>query len=207
MASVLKPGTAVWCPHQHACWVRAVIRTNTDGVLCLTLDETGEEIDEVAASSICEVDPTHDADLPDVVAMSNLHEAPLLHLLRRRLLASNIYTWVGQGILLSVNPYCTVPAYGRAQLEFARDAVDFGEPPHIYAIARRAHMGVLLAGSNNQSCVLHRSIPAWMASPRLIPCASAHMERPMVQPVLPVMQDRHLWRVGRWEDGGDQARH
>ena len=39
-------------------------------------------------------EPSHARDLPNMVQMQNLHEAPLLYLLQRRLKDGRIYTWV-----------------------------------------------------------------------------------------------------------------
>lgn len=105
-------------------------------------------------AQVCEIDPSHDADLPDVVSMNNLHEAPLLHLLRRRLVDSQqIYTWAGQDILISVNPYHAVPCYGAEHLASAHAAAELAESPHVYALARRAHAD-LLARDANHSIVI-----------------------------------------------------
>ena len=41
--------------------------------------------------------------------MQNLHEAPLLYLLQRRLKDGRIYTWAGD-VLISLNPYFRIPA-------------------------------------------------------------------------------------------------
>ena len=42
------------------------------------------------------------------VHMQNLHEAPLLFLLQRRLKEGRIYTWAGD-VLISLNPYAFIP--------------------------------------------------------------------------------------------------
>lgn len=50
------------------------------------------------------VDMSHMEDLPDLATMNNLHQAPLLDLLRRRYMKDDIYTFTGD-ILISINPY------------------------------------------------------------------------------------------------------
>ena len=42
-----------------------------------------------------------------MVMMGNLHEAPLLYLLQRRLKEGKIYTWAGD-VLISLNPYSDI---------------------------------------------------------------------------------------------------
>ena len=72
-----------------------------------------------------------------MVMMCNLHEAPLLYLLQRRLTEGHIYTWAGD-VLISLNPYAAVDnLYDvSASLNAAGGA---SESPHVYAISRRAY--------------------------------------------------------------------
>ena len=49
-------------------------------------------------------DRTHREDLPNAIMMNNLHVAPLLSLLQRRLKKEKIYTYAAD-VLISVNPY------------------------------------------------------------------------------------------------------
>lgn len=58
----------------------------------------------VAKRSVHSVDPSHFMDLYDLCFMNNLHEAPLVDVLRRRFLSNDIYTNCGD-VLISVNPY------------------------------------------------------------------------------------------------------
>lgn len=53
-------------------------------------------------------DPTHMEDADDIARMNNMHEAPLLDLLRRRYKKDQIYTFTGE-ILISINPYKDIP--------------------------------------------------------------------------------------------------
>jgi len=53
---------------------------------------------------LCEFDPSHLENLDDLCLMNNLHEGPLIHILRRRWLQDRIYTYAGD-VLISVNPY------------------------------------------------------------------------------------------------------
>ena len=68
------------------------------------VEETEHEIDP---KSVTQFEPSHAQDLPNMVLMGNLHEAPLLYLLQRRLKAGRIYTWAGD-VLISLNPYASV---------------------------------------------------------------------------------------------------
>lgn len=82
-------------------------------------------------------DPTHDMDMDDLARMNNLHEAPLLDLLRRRYAKDEIYTYVAD-ILISLNPYKFIERLYKMpeELSYAEDE----EPvPHVYAVADRAY--------------------------------------------------------------------
>ena len=60
------------------------------------------------AKELTQFEPSHARDLPNMVMMQNLHEAPLLFLLQRRLKDGRIYTWAGD-VLISLNPYVRIP--------------------------------------------------------------------------------------------------
>jgi myosin heavy subunit len=86
-------------------------------------------------------DPSHMDNLPDIALMNNLHQAPLLHLLRRRYLEDAIYTFTGD-ILISINPYMLVEGlYDIPDM----DETEIGEYfikkkiPHVFTVAERAY--------------------------------------------------------------------
>ena len=143
----------VWTRSEETCWQRAEVTFGEGEKLTLYVEETDEVIQDVAASELCEIDPTHDADLKDIVTMNNLHEAPILHLLHRRLGEQQIYTWAGDDVLLSINPYHHVPLYGLEALAHAAEAKSDADEPHIYTLARRAHRD-LLSSSQSHSIVI-----------------------------------------------------
>ena len=94
----------VWCTHEELCWQKGEVGVIDGEQVTLYIPESDEVRSAVPISQICEVDETHEANLDNVTDMNNLHEAPLLYLLRRRLEQRTIYTWAGS-VLVSVNPY------------------------------------------------------------------------------------------------------
>ena len=68
---------------------------------------------------LTEFEPSHARDLPNMVMMQNLHEAPLLYLLRRRLKDGRIYTWAGD-VLLALNPYQRIQSCTRSPISSTR---------------------------------------------------------------------------------------
>jgi hypothetical protein len=81
-------------------------------------------------------DPTHLKNLDDIAFMNNMHVGPLLHLLRNRYCADQIYTFTGD-ILISVNPYKAIEGL----YSIPTDGFDFkaNRRPHVYAVADAAY--------------------------------------------------------------------
>jgi myosin heavy subunit len=103
------------------------------------VDEVEHEIDPKEATPF---EPSHAQDLPNMVMMSNLHEAPLLYLLQRRLKEAatgggNVYTWAGD-VLISLNPYKIIPSLYQVST-YLDGGKELLESPHVYAIAKRAY--------------------------------------------------------------------
>lgn len=125
----------------------------------------------VRKSDICVVDPTHLQDLSDLSAMNNLHEAPLINILRKRWFTSRIYT-AASDVLISVNPYKTIPGLydnPSSYFSFPMQGQEFNEDsylesmaqmsPHVYLIANRALRSLLKPDFNpgaptNQSVII-----------------------------------------------------
>ena len=93
--------------------------------------------------------------------MNNLHEAPLLDIVRRRLAADKIYTYTGN-FLISLNPYKFIPGLYDNPLSYLNmeplARVENGSviyspkpSPHVYAIANNALRA--LEASNNKDAL------------------------------------------------------
>ena len=94
-------------------------------------------------------DPSHKMDIDDAGKMADLHEAPLLKLLKQRHARDAIYTWSGE-TLLSINPYRLVPGlYEAKQVQGTMQRSSWREkvakalteelPPHIFSVADLAY--------------------------------------------------------------------
>jgi hypothetical protein len=90
----------VWFPSRDACWSLGHLRA-IDGGKATVLDVDTGIANVVKASDTHACDPSHLEDLDDVSLLNNLHEAPLLHLLKRRYALDKIYSWTGE-ILISI---------------------------------------------------------------------------------------------------------
>ncbi|KAF1779235.1 P-loop containing nucleoside triphosphate hydrolase [Phytophthora cactorum] len=84
--------------------------------------------------------------------MNNMHEAPLLNVLRQRFERDEIYTFTAD-ILLSINPYKSIPllydvvGFMKSREEAATATgdganSDSSAPPHLFSIAEKAYTGM-----------------------------------------------------------------
>ena len=85
-------GARVWFPHQEDCWQLGTVISQNGRDLRVESDLFHEE-HSVPANRIHPFDPTHEMHLKDIAQINNLHEAPLLDLLRRRFSSDDIYTY------------------------------------------------------------------------------------------------------------------
>lgn len=93
------------------------------------------------------------ADISNLIGLSNLSENAILHTLRIRFKADRIYTFVSS-ILIAVNPFRQLPLYGIEKLEQYRTTVDKSTlPPHIFITADNAYKA-MMADNANQSIVI-----------------------------------------------------
>ena len=97
-------GSMVWCQVAGR-WELGAVAGSRKRKLIVTVDGDEHACD---AKDVTPFEPAHARDLPNMVQMQNLHEAPLLFLLQRRLKDGKIYTWAGD-VLLSLNPYGDAP--------------------------------------------------------------------------------------------------
>lgn len=93
------------------------------------------------------------AEVDDLVMLDEVHEATMIHTLRRRYVRNDIYTAVGP-VLLAINPFKAVPACLPPQLEsFSKlDVQDL--PPHIYKLAAAAYAELVDGEGHAQSILV-----------------------------------------------------
>eukprot|EP00742_Colponemidia_sp_Colp-10_P012316 GILJ01013809.1.p1 GENE.GILJ01013809.1~~GILJ01013809.1.p1 ORF type:complete len:1164 (-),score=170.17 GILJ01013809.1:125-3478(-) len=88
----------------------------------------------------------------DLQHLDDVHEASLLHHLAARYRADNIYSYVGP-ILLSVNPYKSLPIYTQECSAGYRGKRKVDMPPHLYAVAELSYRSLIEKGKD-QSIVI-----------------------------------------------------
>jgi hypothetical protein len=108
---------------------------------------TGAETKDLADCNPEVLDPKID----DLIAISDLNEASMLHNLRIRFKNDAIYTYVSS-ILVALNPFKPLPLYTSSMTDMYK-AGPHGKPPHAYAVGYNAYNGMLL-DNLNQSVVI-----------------------------------------------------
>jgi myosin heavy chain 9/10/11/14 len=98
-------------------------------------------------SALLPANPPSMDRVADNTQMMFLNEATLLHNLRSRFAADEMYTATGH-LLISVNPYRWLPIYGDEWiLRYAASgpAHALSNPPHVYSVANRAYRAMRAA--------------------------------------------------------------
>ena len=107
---------------------------------------SGTPVPPADVGAVVEADPLAMEGAADMVKFAQLTEAALLHNLRVRYARDDIYSCAGS-ILISVNPFKTLPIYTRELMGRCKacDAKGLQElPPHVYALAEAAFRGMLV---------------------------------------------------------------
>jgi hypothetical protein len=105
--------------------------------------------------------PVSALDLPedgveDMITLDNLSEDTMLQNLHRRYEKNKIYTYTGT-ILISVNPFKSLPIYTSSVLQRYIGKRIGLEPPHIFAVADEAYRN-LREREQNQSIIIRYTV-------------------------------------------------
>ncbi|GAB5034473.1 myosin-like protein [Nannochloropsis oceanica] len=98
-----------WVEDAEEVWRLATVRgvsADGDQLSVSNMDEETTTVVEKVKSH--PFDPSHAIDMDDLAHLNNMHEAPLLHVLKRRFRSDKIYTTCSD-VLISVNPYKKIP--------------------------------------------------------------------------------------------------
>lgn len=90
MTKQRREGEKVWCPDPRNVWVLGTV-VEDDGERLHVIVPENENEQQFPILQTHPYDPTHSFDLNNISEMDNLHQAPLLDLLRRRYLQDKIY--------------------------------------------------------------------------------------------------------------------
>ena len=151
-------GAWVWMPHPTEGWLPVQLLSQTPTTV--TARSSLDEHFTFPAASLPSLTSCHPASLASSATVDNLtdleelSEGSILHTLRSRYANNSIYTAIST-ILLSINPYKTLPIYGPSAIRHYRTAHSSHQSPspHVYSLAHTAY-SQLLTTQQPQSIVI-----------------------------------------------------
>ena len=150
------PSSMVWVSDEKEVWILLQQQNlHESDNTCTVIGKDGR-VFSVPQSAVHPLDSTHLLNLADLCEMSNLHEAPLLDVLRRRVSEDNIYTNTGS-VLISINPYKHIDGLYEKPLRYyvPEDQESVAAmAPHVYKTANRAYCALKAIDCMNQSIVV-----------------------------------------------------
>mmetsp|Transcript_88068 Transcript_88068/g.251324 ORF Transcript_88068/g.251324 Transcript_88068/m.251324 type:complete len:1594 (+) Transcript_88068:140-4921(+) len=138
--SLAHVGVKMWVPTEEEVWsLVTCVEAGADSQHVVVAGEDGEQV-EIELAVTHPWDASHALYHDNIGEMADLHEGPLLHLLKRRFRNGEIYTYTGD-ILISINPYRHIDGpeedIERPPLNFNFNHQD--EPPSLEAITKHVH--------------------------------------------------------------------
>lgn len=108
------------------------------------------------ADDVDKVNPAKFDKADDMAELTHLNEASVVHNLHMRYQADLIYTYSGL-FLVTVNPYCPLPIYGRDYVNMYKGRSRDETKPHIFAVADEAFRNLVDEGTNQSILVTGES--------------------------------------------------
>jgi myosin-5 len=152
---------SVWIRSKEHVWEAVKVHVREEDQV--TVLATDGQLVAYGPSDVLSVDPSHLEDQDDLCAVNNLHDAPLLDILRRRFCNNVIYTDIGR-VLISINPYTLIPGMYDDPLKYLttddpfEDLITHSTKPHIFKLAddalRLFHDLNHLSKATNQSIIV-----------------------------------------------------
>ena len=148
-------GSWVWIEDEKERFLPAQVKASfAPGEAATVMTDDGEKVTLTAAQSakttVCNPEAM-DANIEDLINISDLNESAILHMLRIRFRQDKIYTNISS-ILVSVNPFKQLPLYTPAMLDMYRNGTR-GLAPHVFASAYHSYHN-MLSDNCHQSVVI-----------------------------------------------------
>lgn len=145
----------VWLRDADTAFVRGwVVDELPEDMLRVQCDDGSQR--EVATDSVDKVNPAKFDKADDMAELTHLNEPSVVHNLLQRYQADLIYTYSGL-FLVTVNPYATLPIYGRDYINMYKGRSREDTKPHIFAIADEAFRNLVDEGANQSILVTGES--------------------------------------------------
>ena len=133
----------MWLPHPDLSWTPATIVSNNGSY---TKYRTHQSQELTIANNVTDphtlelVSPlSREGRVPNLVDLDEMGEGAVIHALRTRYEADDIYTNIGS-ILVSINPYKLLPIYSTSTIaKYPPSSSSHLSPPHVFQIASTAY--------------------------------------------------------------------
>jgi myosin protein heavy chain len=145
----------VWLKDTQAAFVRGWVVEEMPGQLLKVQCEDGTQRD-VPEESVDKVNPAKFDKADDMAELTHLNEPSVVHNLHQRYMADLIYTYSGL-FLVTVNPYASLPIYGRDYINMYKGQSREDTRPHIFAMADEAFRNLVEEGENQSILVTGES--------------------------------------------------
>ncbi|KAJ1606865.1 putative myosin-related protein [Cryptosporidium canis] len=194
-SGVLESRGLVWVKHPKLAWAPAsILRKEDDGLVARVDDGLEVKI----TSEHAEKHSVHRSSLsgiPNLLVLGDYCEGALLHNVRTRYYQDNIYTCIGNLILISINPYKVIPdLYGKAQFNLYRNGLEPAHsnresgsggadasdalPPHIFKMAQNAYDSLFRDKRSQSIIITGESGAGKTEATKIILCYLANIQKP-----------------------------
>ncbi|GAM17155.1 hypothetical protein SAMD00019534_003300 [Acytostelium subglobosum LB1] len=152
-SNVFVEGTAVWVPDAQLEWVAADVMSVSENELSVMVRIRDDDRElSFHRDKVFLQNPEILEGIDDLAGLSHLHEAAILHNLHHRYNINTIYTYIGK-ILIAINPYTSLPLYGREMISAYYGKQLGALEPHVYAVAEDAFKDMRYDGSSQSILV------------------------------------------------------
>ncbi|KAG8625303.1 hypothetical protein KVT40_007054 [Elsinoe batatas] len=145
----------VWVKDAEKAFVKGwVVEELSDTMLRIQCEDGSQR--DIEADNVDKVNPAKFDKADDMAELTHLNEASVVHNLHMRYEADLIYTYSGL-FLVTVNPYCPLPIYGRDFINMYKGRSREDSKPHIFAVADEAFRNLVDEGANQSILVTGES--------------------------------------------------
>ncbi|KAF4550467.1 Myosin type-2 heavy chain 1-like protein [Elsinoe fawcettii] len=145
----------VWVKDAEKAFVKGwVVEELSESMLRIQCEDGSQR--DIESDNVDKVNPAKFDKADDMAELTHLNEASVVHNLHMRYESDLIYTYSGL-FLVTVNPYCPLPIYGRDFINMYKGRSREDSKPHIFAVADEAFRNLVDEGANQSILVTGES--------------------------------------------------